>query len=338
MSSTSIGLIINHSYCQLPEAYNEYFYFEDAEGLNREEGVTKRSYRMFFPCHPRFKKFMEKLGPENTFIFSRVLFSYFDASYMLFNFTVTYAKDFSMPSFANIEEKAREYDINSFNYLSVDKETLLGLYDNDQEKILETYSFSPNEFQELFWTMNMENILTTYGIPYYPDKMFTNEEQKINNITLLTYKMLKIKEVGMVMHTWRKLNSYARTDFIDNINNILEFVKNDVESNTDTFDTESENFSILKELIRITAHSKRQLYFGLFNSTDLLGFVSRHGSNNLVDYHQLSTNTELKMTVIKENMSNGIIPNQKEIQHMFNVWHYTTSLAVTLWFRLKKQR
>ncbi len=43
------------------------------------------------------------------------------------------------------------------------------------------------------------------------------------------------------------------------------------------------------------------------------------------------------MKVIRDRMLKGIIPNQREIQYMPNVWHYTPSLIVTIWFRLKKQ-
>ncbi|WP_144634169.1 hypothetical protein [Priestia megaterium] len=335
MKSPLLGLVIDSSLCQLPEKETDFFYFEGAEGLNIEEGVTRLPYRIFFPSHIQSKDFINKLGAENTFIFLRVLFSYFDAWYMLYDFTQRYSRELSAISLTDIEEKAKHYDIDSFNYLSVDREMFLSLYDIKRDNHVERYHFFHNEFQELFWTMNLEKILSNHGISYYPDRTFSDKEKNVGNTSLVVYKMLKISEVGMVMHTWRKLNSYNRSDFINNVSNILEFIKKDLETNKNSFSTHLKDFPILEQLINMVCFSKRPLYFGLFNSADLFGFLSRHGSQKLVNYQKLSGNTELKMKTIKKNMTQGIIPNQDEVRYMFNVWHYTTSLIVTLWFRLK---
>lgn len=338
LNSRSIALVVNHSHCTLPGTFNEYFSFDDIEGTNIEEGVARLPYRVFFPRHPQWDEFIERLGAEQTFLFSRVLLSYYDAAYMLFTFTARYrsGKDLADISFEDIEGQAQGYNIDDFNYSSLDYETFLGLYDRHGDRVLNSYSFSHNNLQELFWAMNMEKLLTSQGISYYPNRTFTLDEQKTNNFSLLTYKMLKVNEVGMVMHTWRKLNSYNNSDFINNVSNILEFIEKDLGKNINTFNTQIGELPFLQNLIKLVSKTRREFYFGLFNNSELLGFLSRHGSKSLINYNKMSNNTELKMKVIRDRMLKGIIPNQREIQYMLNVWHYTTSLIVTIWFRLKK--
>ncbi|MFP7414345.1 hypothetical protein [Priestia filamentosa] len=345
MKKEALGLKIHRSSCKLPGIDNKYFYFEGKEGVNIEEGVARFDYRMFFPNHPQSHEFLDKLGPKNTFIFFKVLFSYFDAWYMLLDFTGRYFNTkknpqlFNQDLFEHIEEIAINYDIDSFNYFSLDGELTLDLYDMKIDRTKEDYFFPPNEFQELFSSMNLENILTNHGIDYYPTQTFEDKDKNVGNCELVVHKMLKSSEVGMIMHTWRKLNSYNRSDLMSNVSNILEFIAKDVKNNKDSFsfDVLPKDFEMLEELIDIVTNSRRKrgLYFGLFNSSDLWGTLSRHGSKNLTNYKAISTNTSLKIEDIRDNMMNGIIPNEEELRYMTNVWHYTTSIIVSLWFRLK---
>lgn len=99
---------------------------------------------------------------------------------MLFTFTARYrsGKDLADISFEDIEGQAQGYNIDDFNYSSLDYETFLGLYDRHGDRVLNSYSFSHNNLQELFWAMNMEKLLTSQGISYYPNRTFTLDEQK----------------------------------------------------------------------------------------------------------------------------------------------------------------
>ena len=332
--SSYLSLIVNNMHCRLPEADNDYFTFEGPEGENIAEGVMRLPFRRFIPSHPQSEEFLEILGEENTLIFYRVLLSHYDAAYMLYDFTRRYIRGFSTISLSAIEKEAEEYDIDLFNYKSVDKSTYLAVVDGDRDFHKEEFHPPTNDVQELLWAMNLEKILKNYGISYYPDKNFTEEERNTGNFNLLIYKMLKSREVSMVMHTWRKLNSYDRTDYLGNVSNLLEFIIKDWELNPETFNSSMPEFQSLKDLHALVKNSKRPVYFGLFNSAKLLGFISRHGSQ-LIDYDKLSESNVLDIETIRANMANKIIPNQQEIHHMFNVWHLTTSLAVSLWFRLK---
>lgn len=143
----------------------------------------------------------------------------------------------------------------------------------------------------------------------------------------------------MVMHTWRKLNSYNKTDYISIISNIIEFIEKDIKNNRVTFKTDEEEFAALNYLLELVRGKKKSRYFfGLLNNAELFGFFSRHGSKELVDYKKLSTNELLDVEIIRENMLNQIMPQQNEIKYLFNIWHYTTSLIVTIWFRLKQYK
>lgn len=86
--------------------------------------------------------------------------------------------------------------------------------------------------------------------------------------------MLKVNEVGMVMHTWRKLNSYNNSDFINNVSNILEFIEKDLGKNINTFNTQIGELPFLQNLIKLVSKTRREFYFGLFNNSELLGFLS----------------------------------------------------------------
>jgi len=334
LNNQFISLVINNAYNQLPEENNDYFTLEGKEGLNTGEGITRLPFRRFVSLHPQSENFVQTLGDANTFIFHRLLLSYYDAAVMLKDFTRKY-NVFTTITLMNIEELALDYDIGKFNYHSLDYATYLAEVDMSTDTHKKEYHNLPNDVQELFWSMNLEKILNNYGISYYPDRTFKDEEKIISNTNLLIYKMLKIREVSMVMHTWRKLNSYNKADFIGNVSNLLEFIVKDFRVNSATFDTSKTEYQLLSQLLNMVHNSKRPVYFGLFNSAPLLGFASRHGAE-LLEYNTLSTNSNMDIQLIRDNMINKIIPNQNEIRYLYNVWHLTASLAVTLWFRLKK--
>lgn len=334
--NTVLGLVIAHSHCKLPEKDTDFFYFESPHGENIEGGAVRQSFRLFIPKHPQHSELIEKLGSENTFTFFRVLFSFFDAAYMLYDFIRKHRLNTVQLNLEDIENNSKCYDINNFNYHSLEQPTYLSLYDYEHERHVEKFSFPPSEFQELFWSMNLEKILSNYGITFFPPSVFSMEERNTGNLNLLVNKMIRNREVGMVMHTWRKLLSYDRADFISNISNILEFIKKDLQENEDTFDMNNDEFVRLKELINYVSVSKRQLFFGIFNSSNLLGFLSRHGPKRLIDFEKINdTDALYDIKKIRENMNLKIIPTRYDINHMFNYWHYTTSLIVSLWFRLK---
>lgn len=163
----------------------------------------------------------------------------------------------------------------------------------------------------------------------------------MDNINLLVYKMLKVREISMVIHTWRRLHSYNDVGFISNISSILEFISKDLNSQSTTFNTSHKLFVKLKELVDMVNSSKRKVFFGLFNDADSLGMISRHGASKhgngeLREYNQVSSKHIKEIEVIRENMLKGIMPNEREFKHMYNVWHLTTSLIVFLWFATKK--
>lgn len=331
-----LSLVINTPFCTLPTCDTDYFFLEGREGLNIEEGVARLPFRRFTIYHPDSLDLVDKLGPENTLIFTRLLLSYFDSAYMLYDFTAQHIDQINGEiSRIEIEKVARNYNVEVFNYLSVDQTTYLSIH--NEERVVTDLHPNKNELQELLWSMNLEKILSSYNISFYKDRIFTDKEKNTRNFDMLVYKMLKNREVSMVMHTWRKLNSYSRPDFIANISNILEFIENDLKKNKKSFAPDREEFVRLESFIKMVCKTSRPYYFGLFNSSDLLGFFSRHGSNHLLDYEKISTEKGLSLKNIKKNMESKIVPNQEEIQLLFNFWHITTSIIVTLWFRTKKQ-
>lgn len=337
MNNKKISLVINTPFCKLPKIENDFFDFEGKEGVNIEEGITRFPYRRFTIKHPQSEMFLENLGEENTLTFYRLILSYYDSAFMLYDFTRKYSVVF--PNEINvfeIEKLIENYNIVEFDYNSVDQNTYLSLHDYD--RVYSDFHPSSNGLQELLWSMNLEKILSSHNISYYSDKVFTVKEKNTGNINLLVYKMIKNREVSMVMHTWRKLNSYDKSDFILNISNILEFIENDLLVNRDSFNTAMPEFCKLEDFVKLVSKKPtRKYYFGLFNSSDLFGFFSRHGSKRLLEYESVSDNKQLSIDQIMDGMSKNKIPNQNEIHYLFNFWHITTSIIVTLWFRVKNQ-
>ncbi len=333
---SDLALVINHPWCSLPEASNDYFSLDSYLSENVEGGLERSSFRVFVPKHIQSHEFISKMGIEDTFTFYRVLLSFYDASFMLFSFSEEFKTGSKTYDFNQIELLAQNYDIEKYNYTSLDRGTYLCLYDLERDREVEHYPASVNNFQELFWVMNLEQILSNYGINYYPKKKFTNEEKIVSNKNLLIYKMLKNREIAMVMHTWRKLNSYNNADFIVNISNILEYIKEDLEKNRSLFDQTLPAFKLLEDLIHLVHKTKRLLFFGIFNNSNIFGFFSRHGSSHLVNYNKINQKTNLNLNSILKNMNGGIMPNNEELRYMFNIWHLTTSLIVSNWFISRK--
>lgn len=337
MEFKSWCLKVDSSTCQLPGVISNYFVFEDTNTL-LDEGMGRNPFRMFIPKHPQINDIIPNIGKDNSFILFRVLFSLYDASHMLYKFVAKNKNISSDITFNEIQKTAQSHNIEDYQYYSLNQNTYLTFYNFSREKDIEEHYFEVNEFQELFWAMNLKGVLSEYSIDYfelYKNDDFEEEEKNTGNTDLLINKMLSIREVAMVMHTWRKLNSYRDANIINNISSILEFIKKDVENNKRSFATDREEFAVLENLIHIANRSKRPLYFGLFNSANHFGFFSRHGSHSLTAFNKISKDTTKDIETIRNNMDQGIIPNNEEIKHMFDVWHYTTSLIVTYWFRVK---
>lgn len=163
-----LNLVINTSYCKLPGVESNYFYLEEKDGLNVEGGIMRNPFRRFVIKHPQSDDFLDSLGVENTKIFYDVMLSYYDASYMLFDFSKLIG-DIDNVSLQEIEKHAIDHDLDLYNYRSVEEDNYLaivreGPYGHEfhsEELWVET-----NHVQLLLWAMHLEDFLKNYGISY----------------------------------------------------------------------------------------------------------------------------------------------------------------------------
>ncbi|MED4017023.1 hypothetical protein [Sutcliffiella cohnii] len=337
-----LGIMIRSPHCLLPELSNDYFYIDsewEEDIMNGTE--SKRTQRFFGLKGHDDERLIGLLGEQGTFIFHRIMLSYYDAFFMIQTFMDKYYANIREEKlkFEDILEQSKTYDINLFNSYSVDELTTLCLHDVYGEE--RTYYFrehKANEVQEMLFSMNLKTILTNHKVSYFKNRTFQTEDLKSSNSNLVVYKMLINREISMVMHTWRKLNSYNNGDFISNISSILEFITKDLKQNSDKFNKESNHYSKLKNLLEeVNENSKSKKYFfGIFNDAENLGFLSRHGKV-LLDFKSFNVREGRTIyEIITEMKEDRCIPNENELNYLFNIWHYTTSLIVLLWSTIRK--
>ncbi|WP_019377687.1 hypothetical protein [Virgibacillus halodenitrificans] len=335
-----LGLMIDIHFCKLPSCDNDIFSLESYNSILFDD-VPRNNTIKFYISHSEADLFIEKLGVENTFIFHRVMLSFYNAAYKLYNFSRLALPTDEDISIATIESKIKNYNITDFNYHSISYANFLTY--SETGRGIERINANKNEIQELIWSMNLKSILNNYSIPFFtnlnPTKSF-----KLSEFDYIVNKILQDRELSMVMHTWGKLNNYNRPDFINIVSNILEFIEQDVKRNKEKFihkrsDYKQEYVLLDRWLNLVTKNPTRKKFFGIFNSANLFGFLSRHGSKSLADYTKLNVSHEkiaCSFDDIIQRMENKTIPNQDELRYIFNFWHYTTSNIVSLWFRLRQ--
>ncbi|OKL35494.1 hypothetical protein BLL40_15155 [Domibacillus mangrovi] len=342
----NVSLIIDHPNCDLPWIHNsEIFSIEGKWEVNEySDTYSPRTRRLFFLKHPQVNSLTRLLGEQGTYSLHRVILSFFDASVKLNDFIDAYYENIKQNklTLAELESQAKQYSINKFNYNSIEVPTFLCEYDSKLFRVKEHYKAYPNELLESLFSMNVNNILINHGVTPYKnlsEGAFFNTKEHDKTIT----KMLTHREIGMVMHTWRKLNNYSSIDFIANVSKILEFIRADLIKNEDKFGNSEDHFIKLEKLIKLVSDKERRLFFGMFNDAERLGFISRHGTSvdkkklqeemHLIDYISISDKEPNTVAEIRESMmKDHIIPNASELAYVYDFWHYTTSLIVTLWF------
>lgn len=344
MEFNRIALNIASPFCRLPVIHDsDLFSIEDAWSRdNYTEHVYKRSNRLFFLKHDQLQAMPFLLGEQGTYFLHRVILSFFDAAYLLNQFASKYYKEITNNNlqFNKLQQESLGYNIMDFNYNSVDATTYLCTYLPESDQCDNHRKIFKNEVLEALLAMNLNKVLESHGIsPYRSD---TKNDFKISDYDNLIIKMASNHELGMVMHNWRKLNNYSDVQFISTVSKILEFIKADLQKNSGKF-RKNEDYYKLKELIALVSVKERKHFFGLFNEAEKLGFISRHGTStdkkkleeeaHLFVYNSLSDKKPSDIAEIRHRMfEHKILPNGSELNYSYDIWHYTTSLIVLLWF------
>ncbi|UFU01205.1 hypothetical protein KO561_09805 [Radiobacillus kanasensis] len=306
-------------------------YFTDHDFENNE--------RLFIIKHPQRNEFISLLGEQNTYVMHRLLLSYFESSIM-FQVLVSKLKELNKKrfvTFQDIESKALEYNISDYNFLIYDRNSILTEVDIHTKRFEHYSEHEENQIQSLLFSMNLKTILQKHNIQFFKPINIENEEKTTGNINLLVNKMLQNREVGMVMHSWRKLNNINSTDFIPVISNIIEYIKKDVTDNGTNPDKFNDT-SKLEHLLSITMDNKKEkkYFFKIFNDSSNFGFLSRHGKQFLAEMVDISTNKTMNFEKIVTEIANKRVPNIDELRHMYNVWHITVCLILFEWFTNRK--
>ncbi|MCG7344358.1 hypothetical protein MHZ92_09445 [Sporosarcina sp. ACRSL] len=350
MQSSKIALNINSPFCKLPTKHDSKLFFIQDEWARNDitEHVFKRPNRLFFILHEQLESMPKLLGEQGTYYFHRVILSFFDAAHMLNHFASKYYKNIqeSNLSFDEIQKQSLHYNIMEFNYESVDATTYLCTYYPGQDRTDNNGYITKSEVLEAWLAMNLNKILESHGISPYLSA--DEKEFMISDYDNLIIKMASNPELGMVMHNWRKLNNYSDVQFISTASKILEFIKADVQKNSSKFRKDS-GFDKLIELLDLVSNKERKHFFGLFNEAEKLGFISRHGTStdkkkleeesHLFVYKSISKNNPEDIVEIRNRMfKHRILPNGAELNYLYDVWHYTTSIIVLLWFLGRKSK
>lgn len=96
-----------------------------------------------------------------------------------------------------------------------------------------------------------------------------------------------------------------------------------------------DNVFALNELVK---SEKKDMYFGIFNASDLLGPYSRHFSRELVDISGVNSNESLELEdVIKQWKKNALLPSDRQFNNLFKCWYLTASILLLNWLRLNHE-
>lgn len=350
LKKSKIALNINHPSCELPTIYDSNIFFIqdkwDRDDITEHE--YKRTNRLFTLKHKQIENMPNMLGEQGTFYLHRVILSFFDAAFKLNEFSRRYFKNVEEDrlSFNEIEKQALDHNVSHFNFNSLEVQTFLCTYYPTLDRIENKSNIAESEVLEALLAMNLNNILKKHGIETYQQNK--DREFKISDYDGLILKMATNREIGMVMHNWRKLNNYNEVQFISTTSKILEFIVADLQKNSDGF-RKDVHFEKLQSLISLVSENtkERKHFFGLFNEAEKLGFISRHGTStdkkklkeelHLFVYEGISTTNPQNVSDIRNRMfEDKILPNGSELNYLYDVWHYTTSLIVMLWFLGRK--
>lgn len=331
-------LIIDTPNCQLSEVDSFYFFLSSREGLNREEGIERASEREFIVKHLNIN--IDRLSIKDNYHISRIFLSYYEAHQKLLYFWRKYVRkdklniDTNQLEFSYFENICRTTEYGPINFNGLSKANAMK---DDNGKY---FSFEANPFKEYLYLINLNTLLSGWGIDNFPDVEL--ESKDIFNSSYLFKAALKKKNIASVLYEWANINSINQSDFIKRISNILETIEKDVKNNNSRYKEikiGKEVYTGLLNLLDLISNNKRQRkhFYKVFNATEILGTYSRHGAKKpIIDIDTISESSELNIEVIIDNWLNkNILPSDLEFEYLFRIWYLITSLIVLNWLRVK---
>lgn len=332
----SYNLVVKNSNNLLAGMNNNYFFYED---MFDSESIMVNE-RNFYLKHSQIDQFASVMGKENSFYLHRVFLSYYEASERLNDFWDRYAKPDKynlhlITTFSEIESFVNDNEVQIYNTFALSH---ANYFRKEGER--NALWIEPNSFQEYLWANNMNNLLESYNFEkFHSINLPKGQRLNLFDSGMLYKYALEKSEISSVLYEWAHINSINQADFVKRISNILELIKNDLHRNKEIYDTITKGKDIkdcvysLNNMIQSNT-SKRNVFFGIFNASNLLGPYSRHFSAELIKIQGINNTSDRLEQVLRDWKEKAILPSNEHFKKLFNCWYVTTAILLINWLRL----